>query len=438
MIHGAGMTLAALRGMTRLGTAALLAGAALVAGCESSFTPQGIPTVSQFVLSPESIVPGDSASVSWRVLDADSVVLDHGIGRVAPDSGSVRVSPAATTEYTLTAYGPGGARTARATLRVWTSVPFCSESPQFAQFLACTPAAIAGDVAAAILVRTEQTLSAAPRVSFGGQPATSVSVVDEHSVLAVPPAGLSQGFLDVAVAISPGAPSVSVGTLAVTGARATAHVVPALISHDTTLSAAGGPWRLTLATSVQSGATLTIEPGAVVLVSAGGGIVVQPGGRLTAGGGATPCFLVPENGRGTLTKWGVIHLLAGSGPNALENVFCDGGGDGNAPAAVTVRGSATVLCQLAVRDSKGNGLALALEHGGTVQTGTVWSSDNGAAGIVVDDGAGETSGTLVGTVRDNGGAGVLFLNAVASTCGRWVRSALELTGNAGGAVAGCP
>lgn len=414
-----------------------LVGAVAIAGCSSTFTPRNVPSIASFRASPSTILPGDSATVSWAVSGADSVVLDRGLGRVAADSGSVRVSPAATTEYTLTAYAIGGIRTARVTVRVMTSVPFCNESAQFATFLACTPAAIASDVNVAIELRTDVSLGGTPQVRFDGVLSPSVSVTGAHTVLAVPPAGLPRGLVAVAIAATPGAPLVAIGQISVTGPRASGHLVPAQISRDTTLTAAGSPWRLPHVASVATGATLTIEPGAVVLISGGGGITVQPGGRLMAGGGAVPAFLVPEDGRG-VSHWGDVQLLAGSGPNLFENVICDAGGSGAAPGAVTVRSSGTIICQLAVRGAQAAGLALALESGAQLQTGALWLTDNAGAGLVIDDGAGTTSGTVSGTVQRNGGVGVSFVHAESATCGRWNRAALTVADNGGGAESGCP
>ncbi|MDD4051825.1 MAG: hypothetical protein PHR28_08010 [candidate division Zixibacteria bacterium] len=61
--------------------------------------------------NPQAIQPGESATLSWTTANADSVTLDNGIGAVELN-GSMTVSPAATTAYTLTATGFGGTKTA--------------------------------------------------------------------------------------------------------------------------------------------------------------------------------------------------------------------------------------------------------------------------------------------------------------------------------------
>ncbi len=67
--------------------------------------------------SPQAIRPGESAMLSWTTTGADSVVLDNGIGAVEVN-GSLAVSPSTVTTYTLMATGPGGSRSASATVLV--------------------------------------------------------------------------------------------------------------------------------------------------------------------------------------------------------------------------------------------------------------------------------------------------------------------------------
>jgi hypothetical protein len=70
-----------------------------------------------FTAFPRSIGEGEHATLSWSVLNAGSVSIDHGIGD-RPVSGSASVSPAVTTTYRLTATGPGGTSTSQVTITV--------------------------------------------------------------------------------------------------------------------------------------------------------------------------------------------------------------------------------------------------------------------------------------------------------------------------------
>lgn len=75
------------------------------------------PPVITFSASPDRIVAGQAATLTWVVTGAATVELDHGIGIRAP-SGQIEVKPLTTTTYLLTARGPGGMRMAQAAVSV--------------------------------------------------------------------------------------------------------------------------------------------------------------------------------------------------------------------------------------------------------------------------------------------------------------------------------
>jgi hypothetical protein len=80
-------------------------------------TQPGAPQVVSFTSSPQQIAPGGQATLSWQVTDATSVTIDRGVGS-QPLTGSISVSPASSTTYTLTAVGSGGTTTAQVTVNV--------------------------------------------------------------------------------------------------------------------------------------------------------------------------------------------------------------------------------------------------------------------------------------------------------------------------------
>jgi len=67
------------------------------------------PTVT-ISADPESILIGESSTLTWTSTNADSCVIEPGIGSVDVN-GSITVSPTETTTYTITATGPGGTTT---------------------------------------------------------------------------------------------------------------------------------------------------------------------------------------------------------------------------------------------------------------------------------------------------------------------------------------
>jgi hypothetical protein len=74
------------------------------------------PTVS-ISADPETILVGGSCTLTWTSNHTDSATIDNGIGDV-PVNGSITVSPAETTSYTITVAGPGGTAMAGVTVTV--------------------------------------------------------------------------------------------------------------------------------------------------------------------------------------------------------------------------------------------------------------------------------------------------------------------------------
>jgi hypothetical protein len=92
------------------------AGGTATASATITVGPPPAPTVS-LSANPASIQPGGSATLTWTSTNATSCTIDQGIGNV-PVTGSVAITPSATTTYTITAIGPGGTATANVTVTV--------------------------------------------------------------------------------------------------------------------------------------------------------------------------------------------------------------------------------------------------------------------------------------------------------------------------------
>lgn len=93
-----------------------------LSGCDGA-TPIS-PVITFFTATPSSITLGDSATLSWSVIDADTITIDQGIGTVTNPSGSILVSPIATTPYTLTATNSAGDVTYTVTITVVGCIDF--------------------------------------------------------------------------------------------------------------------------------------------------------------------------------------------------------------------------------------------------------------------------------------------------------------------------
>ncbi len=77
-----------------------------------------LPSITTFTGTPESIKPGQDATLSWSITGANSANIDQGIGSVNPASGSISVSPDSSTTYTLTATNTCGTDSAAVTIQV--------------------------------------------------------------------------------------------------------------------------------------------------------------------------------------------------------------------------------------------------------------------------------------------------------------------------------
>jgi peptidoglycan-associated lipoprotein len=83
------------------------------------------PTVS-IQASPSALEKGDSSTLSWTSTDATQLTIAPDIGTVTAQ-GSTKVTPAASTTYTITASGPGGSANASARITVATAAAEPSE-----------------------------------------------------------------------------------------------------------------------------------------------------------------------------------------------------------------------------------------------------------------------------------------------------------------------
>jgi OmpA-OmpF porin, OOP family len=89
--------------------------------------PMAAPTVS-LMATPPSVDKGLCADLTWSTTNASAVSIDQGIGSVAA-GGSRQVCPPTTTQYTLTAMGEGGTRTASTTVNVGPPPPPAVPTP---------------------------------------------------------------------------------------------------------------------------------------------------------------------------------------------------------------------------------------------------------------------------------------------------------------------
>ena len=81
-----------------------------------------------FKAEPATIKPGQSATLTWAVENPRSTIISPTVGRATP-RGALKVTPAATTTYTLTVTGTNGTLTKTATVTVAGTTPVAATEP---------------------------------------------------------------------------------------------------------------------------------------------------------------------------------------------------------------------------------------------------------------------------------------------------------------------
>jgi hypothetical protein len=94
-------------------------------------TPPPSPpvTIQSLTAEPGTLEPGASTTLRWEALNTYSLSIEPDLGTVAT-RGSARVTPPATTTYTLTAVGSSGTITRSVTVTVAGTVPRAATSPR--------------------------------------------------------------------------------------------------------------------------------------------------------------------------------------------------------------------------------------------------------------------------------------------------------------------
>ncbi len=138
---------------------------------EPSIAP---PIVASFAAAPPTIALGDSASLTWRVTGADSLVLSPGIGGVT--GTSIWVHPTSSTIYTLSAINRGGRDSASATVTVTLPLPvITSFFPSAGTIVDGAASVLSWNVAGADTVRIDQGIGITQGNVLRVQPSTTTT-----------------------------------------------------------------------------------------------------------------------------------------------------------------------------------------------------------------------------------------------------------------------
>lgn len=104
--------------------------------------PTPAPT-SKLSITPDTITKGQSATLAWASRNATNCDIQPGVGPVQPQ-GSMAISPADTTAYTLVCRGAGGSADSAAIISVVVPAPapFAAAQPKASATKMCTPTVI--------------------------------------------------------------------------------------------------------------------------------------------------------------------------------------------------------------------------------------------------------------------------------------------------------
>jgi phospholipase C len=289
--------------MKRLMIVTTLVWAGLMSGCRGAgLLPTMAPVVPTATLtaSPATVAPGSPATLSWMTAYASTVTIDNGIGVVAT-SGSIKVSPSSTTQYTLTATSVNGTATSVATVTVHAMPPTAK--------LTAAPTTITAGNSATLTWSTTN--------------ATSVSI--DNGIGTVAASGSTTVSPDTTTTYTLTATG-SGGTVTATATVTVQELMPTakLTASPSTITAGQTS---TLTWSTTNATTVSIDQG-IGVVSASGTTVVSPTNTtqytLTATGlggtaKATTTVTVQANG---ITNSPITHVIIVMMQNhSLDNLF---------------------------------------------------------------------------------------------------------------------
>ncbi|MBW2039963.1 MAG: hypothetical protein JRI46_10320 [Deltaproteobacteria bacterium] len=142
-------------------------GASITIEVKSSEGPIPPPQVT-FSADPASIILGETSTLTWSASNADSVSIDQGVGDV-PLEGSIPVSPAETTTYTITATGPGGTATDSVMVTVTSGLTLTIISPSDGDTISRADVMVEGTISNPTGNETGVTLNGIVAMAYGDQ-----------------------------------------------------------------------------------------------------------------------------------------------------------------------------------------------------------------------------------------------------------------------------
>ncbi len=290
--------------MKRLMIVTTLVSAGLMSGCRgASLLPAMAPVVPTAALTatPATVAPGSPATLSWTTAYASTVTIDNGIGAVAT-SGSIKVSPSATTQYTLTATSVNGTASSVATITVQANPPTAK--------LTAAPATISAGSSATLTWTTTN--------------ATSVSI--DNGIGTVAASGSTTVNPTTTTTYTLTATGAAGGTITATATVTVQKMMPTVTFTASPSTITAGQTS-TLTWSTTNATTVSIDQG-IGIVSASGTTVVSPTNTtqytltVTGSGGTTTATTTVTVQMVGTTNSPISHLIILMMQNhSLDNLF---------------------------------------------------------------------------------------------------------------------
>jgi PKD repeat protein len=290
--------------------------------------PMGVPSISAFTATPDTVTAGGSSQLAWSVSGATSITIDNGVGDVT-GRNSASVSPTATTTYKLTAAGPGGNATAQVTVTV-----SAQAAPVISSFTASPASINAGGSS-----QLAWSVSGATSLSIDG----GVGDVTGRSSASVSPTATTTYTLTAT-----GAGGTRTATATVTVTSASAPVIASFTASPASISAGGSSqlaWSVSNATSVSidngvgdvtTRSSASVSPTATTLYTltatgAGGTKTATATVTVTSGGSADATLVVDTSqGRSAISP----YVYGYNPPEAGKATWTPG--SSSAPAGTTI------------------------------------------------------------------------------------------------------
>jgi len=200
-----------------------------------------VPVIASFTATPDTVTKGSSATLAWSVTGATSIALDNGVS--AGTGSSVKVSPGATTIYTLTAANAAGSVIARITVNVNGGA---GSAPSIAGFTA-DPASIALGASSSLT----WSVSGATDLSIDN----GVGVVTRSNTVQVSPVATTTYTLTATNGAGRATASI---TVTVTGAGQSPPVIKSFTASPSSISAGS---KSLLAWTIDNSTSISIDQG---------------------------------------------------------------------------------------------------------------------------------------------------------------------------------